>query len=469
VDHESLSKTIEVSSGVEAVAEEQRPPRRERRSRKPERSYKSPSNRASWGVLVLLMVFAPLAFGAVEYWSIAVVEFLMLLVALLWIGGAARRGNLAVELNSLILAPLALQLWVGFQLLRGHTLDRRLTWESLLLLFCYFLLFLAVSNEQWSARWVRRLALVVAAIGSGVALFGLVQFFTWNGRLYWIRPITLSSPFGPYVNRNHFAGLMEMTVLVALGLALSKRSGPLVKGVLLFAAIVMALATLMSLSRGGLISLMVGLVAFAFLYSRRRAARPVLLVVGLLLAVAIAWLAWLGARPLVERLSALSKLSREATVEDRIWIAKDTLQLIQDHPFLGTGLGTYPLAVPSYVSHYFPREWDKAHNDYLQLLAEVGLVGFSLAVWWLVAFGRSLAAALRSKSTSPVRLGAYCGCLALLVHSFGDFNLQIPANAILFTVLAALATRRSPDAAPVERGEGEALPASLESPPVAAS
>ena len=124
-------------------------------------------------------------------------------------------------------------------------------------------------------------------------------------------------------------------------------------------------------------------------------------------------------------------------------MAGDTLRIIRDHPYRGTGFGTFALATPGYTSWYTEYVIDKAHNDYLQLLSEVGLVGFCFAVFWLVGFFRSVLLMVRDSSLpfSTLRLGAFCGCLALLIHSLVDFNLQIPANAIYFSVLAALATR----------------------------
>ena len=407
-----------------------------------------PSNRSSWAVLVGLLAFAPLAFGAVEFWSIALVELLAVVLAVSWIIAGVRRQELRLELNSLVWAALGLLAWVGLQLILGRTIDRAITRACLLLLFCYFLVFLVVSNEQWSPRWIRRLAVAIASIGFAIALFGIAQFFTWNGRLYWIRTIREGSPFGPYVNHNHFAGLMEMTFPIAVGLVFSRKLAPVWRALLAFFAVVMALATLMSLSRGGMVGLALGVLAFIYFFARRRGVRPLLLRGSLLGALVVAWLMWLGAGPVLDRIFTLRGLNQEASFQSRLVVSKDTLRIIHDHPFTGTGLGTFPLAIPAYLSSYTGLEWDKTHDDYVQLLSEVGLIGFAFAVWWIVGLFHSVLTRVRdqTKPLSTLRLGAFCGCFSLLIHSFVDFNLQIPANAMFFVVLAALATR--PDSVP---------------------
>lgn len=127
----------------------------------------------------------------------------------------------------------------------------------------------------------------------------------------------------------------------------------------------------------------------------------------------------------------------------RLYMARDTLSIVQEHPYTGTGLGTFALAGPIYMSFYSEYIFDKAHNDYLQLLSEVGLIGFFFAVWWMVAFVRIFLKSAREKSRriSAFRTAAFCGCISILVHSTVDFNLQIPANALFFAVLAALVIR----------------------------
>jgi O-antigen ligase len=122
----------------------------------------------------------------------------------------------------------------------------------------------------------------MAVIGFAVATFGMVQFFAWNGSLYWVRPVKSGSPFGPYVNHNHFTGLMEMTFPVTLSLVFATRSGIAMKAFVISAGIVMALATFMTLSRGGLFGLALSFLLFIYLTLRKKVRTRAVLTVGLL-------------------------------------------------------------------------------------------------------------------------------------------------------------------------------------------
>jgi O-antigen ligase len=116
-------------------------------------------------------------------------------------------------------------------------------------------------------------------------------------------------------------------------------------------------------------------------------------------------------------------------------------------PFLGWGLGTFPVVYPQFRSFYTNMFVNQAHNDYLQLLVETGLAGFSIALWFLVLVFRQAAGKLRNNdwtenATGALTVAALLGCVGILVHSFLDFNLQIPANAALFYVLCAIAASK---------------------------
>ena len=181
------------------------------------------SDRASWYLLVGLLTFAPLAFGAVEYWSIAVLELLAVLLFVVWVIDGVRRDRISLRFNSLHWAALGFLLYVTWQILTARTADPRATKNDLILLFCYFLVLVVVSNAQWSSRWIQRLAIAVSTVGFMVALIGVVQLFSGEVKIYGFRR-TGGSTFGPYVNHNHFAGFMEMVFPLTLGLLVSSGS-----------------------------------------------------------------------------------------------------------------------------------------------------------------------------------------------------------------------------------------------------
>ena len=128
---------------------------------------------------------------------------------------------------------------------------------------------------------------------------------------------------------------------------------------------------------------------------------------------------------------------------NRLVAARDSLGILRDHPWLGVGLGSFAEAFPRYQS--FPSEflWDHAHNDYAEALAETGFTGggcilAAMGLFFWLAF-RNLKAKLRH-SAGRMQFAAALGCCGVLVHSFADFNLHIPANAAWFAVCAAIAT-----------------------------
>jgi O-antigen ligase len=132
----------------------------------------------------------------------------------------------------------------------------------------------------------------------------------------------------------------------------------------------------------------------------------------------------------------VSSMSREA-------VTFDSFRILRDHPWFGTGLGSFEAAYPHYQSFPSDEVWDHAHNDYAEALAETGLAGGLLILWTLAIFFLLAFGGLRRRLRHPtgwIQFGAALGCCGLLVHSLADFNLHIPANAEWFAACAAWAT-----------------------------
>ncbi len=222
----------------------------------------------------------------------------------------------------------------------------------------------------------------------------------------------------------------------------------------LFAVVVMAVSVLFSLSRGGILTLILSLLNIAYLVAlrqvllkrkpsdisrRRNLLVPVLTACWLILLFA----AWLGVEPVVEEMLTLRDVSREIKIQ--VW--RDTLGIIQDYPVVGTGMGTFQYIYPAYQS--FPADVTFTHteNDYLQLLSEGGAVGFALMAGIIALVGAAMMRGMirpplstnsRRPDNSTIVLGCFAALLSMLVHSFFDFNLHIPANALLFTAVLAM-------------------------------
>jgi O-antigen ligase len=151
-------------------------------------------------------------------------------------------------------------------------------------------------------------------------------------------------------------------------------------------------------------------------------------------------------------ISIHSEAREEISGGTRLTIDRDCLRMLLKKPLLGFGLGTFPVVYPEFRSFYTTLFVNEAHNDYLQLLVETGLAGFAIAIWFLVQVFRQAAGKLKNlvekelpekgwteSATGALTVAALLGCVGILVHSFLDFNLQIPANAALFYVLCAVA------------------------------
>jgi O-antigen ligase len=209
-------------------------------------------------------------------------------------------------------------------------------------------------------------------------------------------------------------------------------------------AALMAASIFLSGSRGGMAAFVAQMLVLGVLLVRKRQGswkQPLML--GAFLALVIVFLVWLGGNELTRRLARIhSDASEEISGGVRLTIDRDCLRMLVKRPFLGWGLGAFPIVYPGFRSFYTTFFVNQAHNDYLQLLVETGLAGFSIAVWFLVLVFRRAAGKLENwteTASGALTVAALLGCVGILVHSFLDFNLQIPANAALFYVLCAIA------------------------------
>jgi O-antigen ligase len=180
---------------------------------------------------------------------------------------------------------------------------------------------------------------------------------------------------------------------------------------------------------------------FWFLF-RERTRNGTVLVLSAFLLAALAFVAWIGGSEVSDRISTLAVAGHSDVRTDiRVAIDRDSLHMFAKRPILGWGLGTFPGVYPQFRSFYTNAFVNQAHNDYLQLLTETGVLGFGVGMWFLVAAVRPAIRKARTWSADingAVALAALLGICGILVHSFVDFNLQIPANAMLFYVLCSI-------------------------------
>lgn len=402
------------------------------------------------GVLALLM-FGPLAFGAVEPWAIFTMEAGAALLLLGWTVAAALSPlGLKIRLSPLY-KPMLLFLAVGvIQLVFGRSAYSYNTVMEARLVFTYGILaFLAVQSLQRSNDY-RRFGWTMAGFGFAVALFAVAQDLAGNGKIYWVREQREGVIYGPYVNHSHFAGLMEMMVPFALVMAASRMVRGGKRTLLAFAAAFMAGTVLMSRSLGGLVAIACQVIAFILITRKERSSsrfdtRKMLGIVALVV-LTLGFLAWLDQGRSLDRVMGLHDPKYSASAASRFAIAKDSLHMFTGRPILGWGLGTFSLVYPKYQSFYSIFLVNHAHDDYLEALTETGLVGFTAVVWFIVLLYRTSLRKITDWPNEPragIRLAALVACTGILVHSLSDFNLHIPGNAALFFVLSWVATAGS--------------------------
>jgi O-antigen ligase len=392
--------------------------------------------------ICLLVAFAVLAHGAVEVWSVAILEIGAAALFLLWgiLVAIDRKQDIVWSpLNWPLLGLLVIGLaQLGF----GWTAYVYQTRADLLRVTAYLLLFFLATQAFREKREIRNFVWFLLFLGFGVGLFAIIQYFTFNGKIYWLRQLTAGgNPFGPFVNRNHFAGFMEL--VVPLGLSLLVLRGTrrdLVPMAALLSAVCVG-SLILSASRGGITALSFELAMLALVGWMQKRGKARLGAVVVVLLAAGAMVAWLGVGQVVERFAQLRP--GEITSARRVGMLKDSWRIFLDHPWRGTGLGTLGVVYPQYESVYDGKMVEHSHNDYVEGLAETGILGAICGIAFLallLSISISRLSAPQGSLSLAVHAGALVACAGLLVHSFVDFNLHIPSNATLFLLQAALAT-----------------------------
>lgn len=419
--------------------------------------------------LLVAVVLTALAHGAVEAWSLALFELIVALLLLGWalksIAGRSLKVNipkLALPIAALLVIGLAQSIALGTPdaRVRSLSMDVEATRATVTVLFFLLVSFLIAANFFDKRERLRSLVSFLVVYGLVLAVFALIQHLTWDGRFYWFRPTKQYSVFGPFVNRNHYAGYMAMLIPVPVALILNRgvrKEAWLLFG---FAAAVMGLTVVVSLSRGGMVSVFAGLIFVAMMSGRTALAGSrarnrnlpgsssrsrVKARIGAVAAIALAITAgvvWIGAEDVINRAaqSIDAQAPRQMSFLGRSWVWRDTLAMFASNPLLGVGLGAYETVYPIYAHSNGYMVVQYAHNDYLQVLSDAGIVGGIAAVWFLVLLFRAIARGTRSPDPlmSGLALGCGGGIFSILVHSLFDFNLQIPSNCLLFLLLTAV-------------------------------
>ena len=411
-----------------------------------------------------------LAYGTVHYWALAIFALSAACVVCFWCVDGLTLHSVQLNRNALqfpLLGLIALGLiqllpfrspagnaGLPLSLSRSLSLDpyaTRLVLVQVVSLFIYFAATLIFTD---SPRRLRTLARTITIFGFVLAMFGLTQSLTSDGtKVYWFRELAQSTAFGPFINRHHFAGYMELAMAVPLGLLFSGAIEVYKRPVYAFAVLLMGVSLIMTNSRGGLIS-MVAEILFLVIVAgpgasyeekptKGQRARSVLVRAGL--AIGLSVVLFLGAvvaggEGVFSRLLGTVNAQDPTTGRAHFWSV--TLDVIKTYPFIGSGLGSLGVIYTRYDSRNGLFRLEQAHNDYLQILSDGGIIGGLLGLSFIVILFRKGFERRKThdKFRRGVATGALAGCFAVLIHSAFDFTLHTTANALLFLVLAAMAT-----------------------------
>ncbi|MGH9566522.1 MAG: O-antigen ligase family protein, partial [Candidatus Angelobacter sp.] len=257
--------------------------------------------------------------------------------------------------------------------------------------------------------------------------------------------LTVDNPFGPFVNRNHFAGFVELTLPTGLAMltlrGIRREQVPL----MIVLTLVPISAVVLASSRAGIICVGLEICGIAaFRLSRRRAERVRIAPVAIAVVAGAMLIGWIGVGHAVERF--LPSHTAGVPLGKRLSMTRGALNIFLDHPLAGTGLGTTIAVYPRYDTMYDGRVVDHVHDDYAEALAEAGVLGGICGLAFLVLLFREARRHLIANQghfSRALHVGAIAAVGAMLLHSFVDFNLHILSNALLFLLQAFVATAPS--------------------------
>lgn len=390
----------------------------------------------------MLVAFSVLAFGTVEIWSESILEAGAAILFLWWAVLICRNREIETHWSSVYWPLLAFLGIATLQLVFGATAYPFLTGVALLKIFACSLLFFLIGQAFRNSRDLRFLAWFLMCFAFGVAVFGIAQNFTSHDVLYWYRPLTNGgNPFGPYVNRNDFAGLMELLAPIGLSLVLFRgvRTEQMpFAGIL---TVVPIAALLLTGSRGGIVSFVFELGVLALIVYVARSKKSQIVPFAMVLLVALLAMGWLGANRILDRFSSYT--ADELTANRRVTMLEGTWRVVLAHPLIGCGLGTLVAVYPRYEPYYDGKIVDHAHNDYVEALAETGVAGgICLLAFFLMWLREARMRLVREQAffSKAIHAAGVTACAGMTVHSLVDFNLHIPANGLVFLVMIALST-----------------------------
>ena len=397
--------------------------------------------------------------------------------------------------NSLLEKPIKFKKWPFAHSYRTLSLNNHSSNEIVLKIFCFVtVFFIIISNFSYSQQFqssnhydslvkidneliqfkipVQRLLWGILATGCAISILALLQYLTGTLKIFWIRDASYANPFGTYINRNHFAGYINMIIPLSLAIFISRQKmdrnirenrrknlvhslkhfllslQPWIQknGIYTLSAILMVSSLFLSSSRGGVASFFFSFLFFLALCVIGKHQHPsvfplfktLIVLGGLFFIVAL----WTNLDPLLGRIGWVAEDFDRFLGYGRIRANLAAITMADNFFWFGIGLGAFSEVYFQYRGQEIAESWYKeAHNDYLQLFAETGIIGLVLVILLIVMFYTITFFSYNKQTNVNVRIlgaGGLSGMTTMVVHSLVDFNMQIPANALIFSMVSAI-------------------------------
>ena len=421
--------------------------------------------RIAFGWVGLILMLSAIPYGSAEFWWKSFFICCLFAGAVVGLIEAYRQNSWATAGGAVILPATVLAAFAFLQTISfGSTVisadpfaTRFFVLQLIALIIAATLLYRYANTESR----LRSLAQMVIAIAVISAIYGILRQTTQRELGFGLPLLRVDQGYGQFINKNHFAFLMEMGLGLALGLVLGggvkRERGLMYLGALLPIWTALVLCN----SRGGLLAMMAQVLSAALIFPTLHArpgnepklvklfrywpARMLLLAV-LLFGLSFGTL-WMGGDRLSTRLEqsgqdfdAAAAESRQNVSRGQIWRA--TWSMFNAHPVMGVGLAGYWVAIPTFHDASGAMTPQEAHNDYLELLASGGVVGFAIGVWLMVAIlRRTKQNVMEGKGfRRAIAFGAALAMVGVAVHSLVDFGLHVFVNALAFTAVIVIGT-----------------------------
>lgn len=399
-------------------------------------------------LVYVLLIFTPLARGSELPWALTIIHLITLLGLTVVLIQRALAWNWRLPKTTMNKA-LAVLLVLTFVAACFSKIPWFSLWAAVLCLDYVILFYLVIETVTTRAQ-LRQLVYVVMGISVVLTVLGLLKLSGNNPFAWWNYAAStlnrdMAASSSTFNNPNRFAGYLEMALPLTLGMLFAGYKGGQ-RILIVYLALMMLVMLVFTRSRGAWLSTVVSLVLVALLYIRHYPQHRFNFMTALTAGLILIGLVVLSDKNVVADFKSLKSVSTDVSFVSRIGLWDDLARMIGEHPLLGTGPGTFGVMFTQHQPMGFNVRFYRAHNDYLQFITELGLFIGVVYIWLIYLFFKRGLKKFKhpSRLVRGTTLGAMSGVTAMLIHSMFDFNLRIPANAILFTVLVAIVIARSP-------------------------